>query len=105
MILNFLGECFDRGLEHSTIGGYRSAISAFHEPIEGFKVGQHPDVSALMAGVYNQRFPKPKYTFIWDVEIVVKFLISMGNNKDLDDKALYIEADNVIRSNFSLEST
>jgi len=42
MILNFLGECFDRGLEHSTIGGYRSAISAFHEPVEGFKVGQHP---------------------------------------------------------------
>jgi len=91
MILNFLGECFDRGLEHSTIGGYRSAISAFHEPIEGFKVGQHPDVSALMAGVYNQRFPKPKYTFIWDVEIVVKFLISMGNNKDLDDKALTLK--------------
>jgi len=45
-------------------------------------------VSALLTGVFNNRFPQPKYQFIWDVEVVTKFLVTLGDNHDLDDKTL-----------------
>ena len=32
----------DRDLKYSTLNLHRSAISAYHPPIEGFQVGQHP---------------------------------------------------------------
>ena len=87
-ILEFLTESFEEGLEHSTLAGYRSAISAYHEPINGVSVGKHPQVSALLAGVYNRRFPQPKYNFIWDVKMVIDYLNSLGENSNLSDKIL-----------------
>ena len=39
----------------------------------------------------NQRFPSPKYTFIWDVAIVVKYLDSLGHNDSLNDKLLTLK--------------
>jgi len=88
LILEFLTDSFDRGLQYNTLAGYRSAISAFHEPIDGVTVGKHPQVSALLTGVYNSRFPQPKYNFIWDVEKVVTYLQSLGSDSTLDDKTL-----------------
>lgn len=32
--LDFLSDSFDQGLEYNTIAGYRSAISAFHVPVD-----------------------------------------------------------------------
>ena len=40
-ILEFLTSLFSKGLQYSTIGGYRSAISAFHENCEGTSIGEH----------------------------------------------------------------
>jgi len=88
LILEFLTDSFDRGLQYNTLAGYRSAISAFHEPIDGVTVGKHPQVSALLTGIYNSRFPQPKYNFIWDVEKVVTYLQSLGSDSTLDDKTL-----------------
>jgi len=45
-------------------------------------------VSALLTGVFNNRMPQPKYTFIWDVEKVVRFLSNLGKNTDLDISTL-----------------
>ena len=47
-VLEFLTEIFHDGLKYNTIAGYRSAISAYHDPIGPYKVGQHPRVSELM---------------------------------------------------------
>ena len=33
-------------------------------------LGKHPKVCALLARVFNQRLPQPRYVFIWDVEIL-----------------------------------
>ena len=55
---------------------HRSAISAFHKPIDGVPVGKHPEVSRLMAGVHNLRPPQPKYGFTWDVELVLSLFKS-----------------------------
>ena len=47
-------------------------------------------VSALLAGIHNERFPQPKNNFIWDVEVVVKFLASISEEQ-LSDKLLTLK--------------
>ena len=44
-IANFL---LRLGLEYATLNSYRSAISAYHLAIEGYRVGQHPMIKQLM---------------------------------------------------------
>ena len=74
-VLDYLASMF-QDKEYRTIGVHRSAISAYHIPIDGFAVGQHPTVSDLMSGVANLRPPKPKYGFTWDVELVLNLFRS-----------------------------
>ena len=73
-IINFLSEKFDKGLQYRTLNCLRSAISAYHVHIDGKSVGKHPKVCALLAGIFNQRPPQPRYVFIWDVEIVLQYI-------------------------------
>ena len=47
----------------NTIAGFRSAISAYRDPIGGITVGSNPRVSALLSGIFNSRPPQAKYTF------------------------------------------
>ena len=82
-VLNYLGDMFDKKLLYSTINGHRSAISAYHDPVDGFKVGQHPLVCSLMQGVSNERPPLPKYRYIWDVELVLKKMRDLPDNEKL----------------------
>jgi len=86
-ILEFLSDAFNKGLLYNTLAGYRSAISAYHDPIDGVPIGSHPRVSALLTGVHNLRCPKPKYNFIWDIEKVVKYLDTLDIST-LSDKML-----------------
>jgi len=87
--LNFLGELFEAGYEYRTINSHRSAISAYHNHIGGERIGIHPRVCELLTGVFNQRPPQPKYTFIWDVQIVLDYIkTNWANNKDISDKHL-----------------
>ncbi|VDI21258.1 Hypothetical predicted protein [Mytilus galloprovincialis] len=44
-----------------------------------------------MAGVFNERAPLPRYTKTWDVDIVLKFISSMGSNKNLSLKELTLK--------------
>ena len=80
-MVNFLSELFYEGFMYRTLGVYRSAISAYHDPVEGIPIGQSRIVEKFMGGVDNLRPPKPKYTVIWDVDIVIQFLRSMGGNE------------------------
>ena len=75
-------------VQFNTIAGFRSAISSYHDPIDGVAIGKHPRVSALITGVYNNRMPKPRYTLIWDVEIVLQYLSNLHSEKGLSDKLL-----------------
>lgn len=87
-VLQFLTDLFKKGLEYNTIAGYRSAISAFHNICEGSSVGKHPKVSALMTGIFNANPPKPRYSFIWDVEKVLSLLNSFPTDTSINDKML-----------------
>lgn len=66
----------------------RSAVSMTHEPVEGVPLGQHPLVTRLMKGVSNSRPLCPRYASIWDVDVVLKYLLTLGENKDLSLKTL-----------------
>ena len=90
-VLDFLAELFEKRLKCRTIGTHRSAISAFHGPIENIRVSNHPRVSALMSGIFNKRPPQPKYPFIWDVETVLDFLRKLPGNDLLSDKLLTLK--------------
>ena len=48
----------------------RPAISAYHVHIDGKSVEKHPNLRALLAGIFNQRPAQPRYVFIWGMEIV-----------------------------------
>ena len=71
--IDFLADLFHSGLEWSPTAGYRSSISAFHDPIEGFSAGKHLPVCSLLKEIFNKRAPIPRYTFIWDVQKVLTY--------------------------------
>ena len=89
--LNFLAELFDQGLQHRSISAIRSAVSMTHNQVEGIPIGQHPMVTRLLKGVHNSRPPQPRYTQTWDVDVVIKYICSMGDNKELSLKTLSLK--------------
>ena len=84
-ILDFLAYLFESGYEYRAVCTYRLAILAFHNNIEGRPVGEHPRVSSLITGVFNNQPPQPKYNswcwFVWKRNF-------QPNNNDLSDKLL-----------------
>ena len=90
-ILEFLAAIFDEGREHSTINGARSAISAYHAHVDNKPVGEHPLICALVKGVSNKRPPKPRYCSTWDINTVLRHIISMGQNTGLSHRDLSLK--------------
>ena len=75
---------YEKNLEYRTINNYRSAISAYHNYVEGKPVGQHPLVCALLSGIFIEKPPKPRYVFIWDVQVVLVYIkTNWADNKTL----------------------
>ena len=91
-IVNHLSFLFDPGVDYRTIGCHRSTISAYHEYIDGKPVGQHPKVYTLLKVVFNKMPPQPRYVFIWDVQIVIKYIKSEWRySEGLSDKLLTLK--------------
>ena len=81
-ILDYLSDLFHEGFEYRTIGCHRSAISAFHEHVDGKPVGQNPLICSLMTGIFNSRPPQPRYSCVWDVQLVLDFIKKSWGNTD-----------------------
>ena len=108
-VLDFLACLYEEGYAYRSINCYRSAISSFHEKIEGLPVGQHPEVCTLLtAGFnlrpphpevctlltegFNLRPPQPRYSSTWDVQIVLEFIKNnWTDNKSLPNKNLTLK--------------
>ena len=69
-IVNYLSTLFDEGLQYQTVNAHRSAISAYHNFINGKPIGKRPKICALLTGISNERAPQPRYIFIWNVDVV-----------------------------------
>ena len=46
-------------------------------------MGKNPYVTELLKGVLNKRPPKPKYSHTWNVDVMIKYMISLGKNNTL----------------------
>ena len=87
--MNYLSTLFDKGLQYQTLNSHHTAVSVHQSYVDGKPVGKHLKICALLTGAFNQRLPKPRYTFVWDVEIVLVYLkMNMSDNSQLCDKDL-----------------
>lgn len=64
--VNFLSESFGKGFQYCFLNSYQSAISVVHGKVDGYSMGQHPLVSRLLRGVFNEWPPLPKYSSLED---------------------------------------
>ncbi|MCG7876952.1 MAG: hypothetical protein N0C90_11550, partial [Candidatus Thiodiazotropha endolucinida] len=64
---DFLSSLFQVGLKYRTISGYRSMLSVMLPQINGYPVGQHPDIIRLLKGVFNSRPPVKQRVPEWDL--------------------------------------
>ena len=54
-----------------------------HEKADWYEVGQHPLVSSLLKGAFNQQPPKPRYEVTWDVTKALNYIDSLGESDSL----------------------
>ena len=82
---------YQQGLTYSAINTARSALSSYITLENGTCVGKQPLVSRLMNGVFQEKLPRPKYTEIWDVSIVLSYLQSLSPVDKLSLKELTLK--------------
>ena len=76
-VCDFFTEQFeDSKKSYSTINSYRSALSSMLLPVDGYSVGEHPIIARLLKGMFRVRPPEPRYSFTWDVNVLLTFLES-----------------------------
>ena len=90
-MVNYLADSFESGRSYSSINIYRSAISAYHCPVDSLPIGRHPLVCRLLRGAKFQRPPRPRYQATWDVSKVLDMFADWGDNADLSLRLLSIK--------------
>ena len=45
-------------------------------PVDVYSVGEHPIIARLLKGMFHIRPPEPRYSFTWDVNVLLTFLES-----------------------------
>ena len=91
-VLDLLAELFEQGYQYRSMCSHRSVKPAFHEDVDGKIIGQNPQVSSLITGIFNQRPPQPRYTCIWDVQLVLDYSKKhFPDNKKIADRQLILK--------------
>jgi len=81
---NFLANLFKSSTSgYSSINTARSALSAIITPVNGVTFGKHPIIKRLLRGVFRERPALPRYTTTYDVEVVLQYLKSLGDELTL----------------------
>ncbi|XP_031329185.1 uncharacterized protein LOC116160187 [Photinus pyralis] len=75
-VLVFLSLEFDKGASFGTLNSIRAALGH----VLNFDLGTNNLIKRFFKGVINVRPNLPKYSHIWDPEIVLKFLSNWDNN-------------------------
>ena len=89
--LNFLQYLFNLSVSYSSINTARSALSFILPRNDCGSFGQHFLVKKFVRGVYNLRTPAPKYSYIWDVSVVLEFFRHLPENNLLSLKLLSLK--------------
>lgn len=86
--INFLARLHHQGAGYSSVNAARSALSAAVSVQGSGPVGDHPLVKRLLRGVYLRAPPTPRYSYVWDVNVVLDFLRNNACACELDLKHL-----------------
>lgn len=87
-VLDFMTMLFHKGLSYSALNATRSALSALGLCFDNILVGKHPVIIRFMRGVHNVRPSVQKTVNIWDVSVLLRFLITLSPVSDLSFKDL-----------------
>ena len=89
--LNFVQYLFNLSVSYSSINTARSALSFILPRNDCGSFGQHFLVKKFIRGVYNLRAPAPKYSYIWDVSVVLEIFRHLPENNLLSLKLLSLK--------------
>ena len=78
----------DKGHAYSTINSTKCAITIIVHIPPYNSLHKHPLINKYGTGVFNLRPPKPKLSFVWNVNILFKFFEQQGDDNSLADKLL-----------------
>ena len=90
-IIEFLTDLYGKGHSYSSINVARSSLSSLGISIESFTAGSHPLVVRFLKGVFNTRPPQPRYSTIWDINVVLTYLRTLSPVKHLSLKDLTLK--------------
>ena len=85
--IDFLATLFDSGLGYSAINTARSALSSVLLLPNNTTFGSHPLLTGFLKGVFKLKPSLPRYTMIWDVGAVLRYLSTLGPANELDLRA------------------
>ncbi len=86
-VLDNLYQCFRRGLAYSTLNTIQSSLSKIIK-FDNLPVGQNEYVILLMKSFYQHRPNLPRYNCTWDINKVLKYIMSLGPNLRLSNDLL-----------------
>ncbi|GFN84783.1 tyrosine recombinase xerd [Plakobranchus ocellatus] len=81
-LIAFLTDMYKKKYGYSAINTARAAMSSVND------VGSHPLVCRFMRGMFNLRPSCPRYTYIWDVSLVLKYLRTLAPSTGLELQSL-----------------
>ena len=72
-VLKFFTELYEKGCQYSSITLAHSALASV-VTLRGYAtLSDHPLIKCFIKGVFHLRPPKPKYSSIWDADILLKY--------------------------------
>ena len=89
-LANFIHLLYKKGASYNTVNVARSAVSAYLSSSDRESLGKHPVVCRVVKGVFENRPALPRYTEIWDINILLTHLsnIELNNNLKLLNLAM-----------------
>lgn len=91
IVLEFLYSLFKAGMSYSSINTACSALSVFIQTHDHVSLGKQPLVKRFLKDVFNLRPTKTKYSSIWDVSIVLRFLKGLYPLSEINLKMLTLK--------------
>ena len=83
-VLKFFTELYEKGCQYSSITLARSALASL-VTLRGYTaLSEHPLIKRFIKGVYHLRPPKPKYSSIWDADILLRYWEQIEDNSKLN---------------------
>ena len=77
-VIAYLTSMYCRGLQYTTIAAAKSVLSGMLHIPGVTSISSHPLITRLLKGIFHVRPPKPRYEFIWDIELVLNFLKTLN---------------------------